>query len=426
MPDTVGPVLSSFDPSSRDYMLDPHAAVQRLYERAPAGFCESLNAYYVLRYEDVRHVLDDFETYKSGAYKGLPVPPRLRDRIPEEWERVGQVVQGGQVHNMDPPVHTVQRRALQRTFTIRRVESAKPEIEAIANELVDEIAGRGSCDLVQDFAMQFTVRVVGSMLGLPRELIPGFLAWIGDVFRVLAPIDLEPEDVTTPDDELVATFERLHSAYLLYSDLLEERRTNPGDDLASAMLTVTEDDGRPALSNDQVLAHMVGLTAAGTDTTAGLIANMVRLFTASPDQLELVLDEPSLWDNAVREGLRRAGTAIHVFRISTRDSEIAGVEIPSASTICLGLAAANADPAKFPDPLRFDIRRDNAAEHVALGHGRHFCLGAPLAPPEARIALETLYRRLPDLVADLDQEPEFVPSPVVRVPQSQRVDWNVV
>jgi cytochrome P450 len=420
---TAAPTVESFDPRSYEFMLDPQAAVQGLYDDAPVFFCEPLNAYYVLRYEEVKRVLDDFETYSSHAYKGMPVPPRLRDRIPEEWERVAQVIQGGQSINLDPPAHTGQRRAMQRTFTIKRVEQTKPEIERIADDLLDGLAGQGGCDLMQDYAMQLTLRVVTTMLALPQELVPGFLAWIGDVFQVLAPIDLKPEDVAVPDDQLTATFERLHSAYLTYAELLDERRANPGDDLASAMLALTDEDGSPSLTTDQVLAHMVGITAAGTDTTAALITNLVCYFTADPDQLRLVLDEPALWPNAVLEGLRRSGITTQLFRISTRESEIAGVTIPAGSNVCIGIASANADPAKFPDPLRFDVTRSNVAEHLQLGHGRHYCLGAPLAPPEAQIAVQALYRRLPGLKADLDQQLDFVPSPVVRVMLNQRVSW---
>ena len=188
--------------------------------------------------------------------------------------------------------------------------------------------------------------------------------------------------------------ERLYAAYLTYSAFVEKRRAHPGDDLASAMLALTDEDGRPALSTDQVLAHMVGITVAGTDSTANLIVNMVRLFTEYPDQLELVLDDPSLWENAVQEGLRRSALSVHMFRVSTQESEIAGVTIPARSNLCVSIASANADPDVFPDPLRFDVRRANAREHVAFGRGRHYCLGAALAPPEARIALESLYERV--------------------------------
>ena len=150
---------------------------------------------------------------------------------------------------------------------------------------------------------------------------------------------------------------------------------------------------------------------------------MVRHFSERPDQLELVLSEPALWDNAVQEGLRRFCIAHQFFRIAREESVIRGVTIPRGKKVALSIAAANADPSRFPDPLRFDVRRENAREHLGFGRGRHFCLGAPLAPPEARIALEALYRRLPGLKADLDHELQFVPSIIVRGITSQPVSW---
>ncbi|MBF6620411.1 MAG: cytochrome P450 [Patulibacter sp.] len=412
-----------YEPGSQEHLLDPLAAAAGSHADTPVFFSEAMNAYVVVGYDAARAALKDFASYSSRAFKGLPVREGLRDRIPAEWERVAQLVQGAQLNNTDPPTHTTQRRAIQRAFTRKQVEDAKPHIERIANELIDGFEADGSCDLMQDFASQLTVRVVGSMLALPEQMIPGFLAWIGDVFAVLAPIDLDAEDVTVPDDQLVATFERLHAAHLTYVELLEERRANPGDDLASAMLALTDDDGAPLMATEDVLAHMLGLTAAGTDTTAALITNMVRYFTADPEQLRLVLDDPGLWDNAIQEGLRRASVALHGMRIATETTVLAGCEIPQGSAVYVALGAANADPSVFRDPLRFDIRRENAKEHLGLGIGRHKCLGAPLVPPEVRLALEVLYQRLPGLKADLDQELRFAPSPVVRVAQSQRVSW---
>lgn len=422
---TVAPSIADFDPRSPAYYKDPQAAVQSLLQEAPVFYYEPLDAYYVLPYAEVRRVLSDSDTYSSHAYKGVPVRADLRDRIPEEWERAGQVIQGGQILNMDPPVHTPQRRAMQRTFTHRRVEAAKADIAAIADELIDGLIDRGGCDLMHDYAAQITLRTIGRLMDVPPDTLSGFHAWVIDVLGILAPIDLKPEDVTTPDDQLAAIYERVYSAYLTYSKFIEDRRANPGDDLCSAMVTLADEDGKPSLTDDQVLAHMVGITAAGTDTTANLIVNLVRYFTECPDQLEAVRDEPSLWDNAVLEGLRRAGISNQLFRISVKESEIAGVTVPARSNVAVLLPAANADPAKFPDPLCFDVRRENAAEHLSFGRGRHFCLGAPLAPPEARIAVEALYRRLPELRADLDQELEFVPSLAVRGIISQRVSWKV-
>jgi cytochrome P450 len=422
---TTVPSITDFDPRSPEYYRDPQAALQPLLRETPVFHHGLLNAYYVLPYDVVRTVLADGDTYGSHAYKSVPVRADLRQRIPAAWERAGQVIQGGQVLNMDPPAHTPQRRAMQRTFTHRRVREAQPDVEQIADALIDGFVADGACDLMGDYASQVTLGTVGRLLDIPPDLLAGFHSWVADVLGILAPLDLQPEDVTVPDDQLVAIYERVHSAYVTYAEFIERRRADPGTDLCSAMLALTDEHGEPALSDDEVLAHMVGITAAGTDTTSNLIVNMVRYFTEHPDQLQLVVDDPGLWDNAIAEGLRRASISNQLFRISRRESEVLGVTIPAGANVALSLPAANADPAKFPDPLRFDVRRDNAGEHLAFGRGRHFCLGAPLAPPEARIALQALYRRLPGLAADLDQELEFVPSLAVRGIVSQRVSWDV-
>lgn len=421
---TLAPSIADFDPRSPEYLRDPHVAMQGLLEEVSVFYHEPLDTYYVLRYDDARQVFTDHETFSNRAYRAMPVREELRDRIPHEYERAGQVIQGGQILNQDPPQHTQQRRAAQRTFTHKRVAAAKPRIEAIADDLIDGFADQGGCDLLQDYGVRLTLRVVGTLLDVPAAMLPELQAWINDIFGILAPIDLKPEEVTTPDEELVATYERVHAFYVTYSKFVAERRANPGDDLASAMLTITDESGCPALSDDDVLSHMVGITAAGTDTTANLIVNMVRFFTESPDQLALLREDPSLWPNAMAEGLRRAAISNQVFRIARRDTEIAGVGIPAGATVGIVIPAANADPRKFPDPLRFDLRRENAAEHLALGRGRHFCLGAPLAPPEAQLALQALYRRLPDLRADLEQELEFIPALSVRGIISQRATWS--
>ncbi len=420
----VAPVsITEFDPRSPEYLRDPAAAVQGLHAEAPVFFCEPVNAYLVLRYADVQQVLDDVETYSSHTYKAIPVRQDLRGRIPDEWQHAGQVVQGGQLNNMDPPQHTVARREIQRTFTIRRVDSVKPDMAAIANEIIDAIAAAGSCDLLHDFSAPMTLRVVGQLLHIPPDMLPQFVDYVADIIGLIGPIDLTPDEVTRPDEYLVSTYERVHAAYRTYSSFLEDRRANPGSDLTSAMLCIAGEDGGPALSTDEVLGHMLGLVAAGSDTTALLIGNMVRLLTENPEQLDLVLADPSLWTSAVWEGLRRSAVATQLWRICRRDVEIGGVRIPAGSMVAPCLPAANSDPEKFPDPLRFDIRRENAGKALHFGHGRHYCIGSPLAVPEAIVGLETLYERLPGLRADLGQELEFKPSMNMRVYDAQRVSW---
>ncbi|HET6509018.1 MAG TPA: cytochrome P450 [Baekduia sp.] len=419
----AAPTLDGFEPFSPEYLKDPPAALQDLMRETPVGFHPPLGAYVVMRYDDMRAVINDFETFSSNAYKALPIGADLRDRVPEEYERAAQVIIGTMALILDPPAHTVQRKAQQRTFTRPRIAAAADDIEAKANALIDAFVDEGSCDLLQDFAYQLTLSVVGDLIGLPRDQLPGFHAWIGDVFGLMAPIDAEPGQLTRPEEEVVAAYQRMHGAYTTYLEMVAERRRNPGDDVTSALLQLTDDAGAPLLSDEAVLSHMVGITVAGTDTTANLIASVVRQLTADPGLLAEVRADESLWTNLVEEGLRRTGIAIHLFRRTTRDTEVRGVPIPAGSMVCLPLSGANTDPDKFPDPLAFDIHRPNLSEHMAFGLGRHFCLGAPLARPEAAIALQTLYRRLPSLKADLDQELEFIPALTVRGVLHQRVTW---
>jgi len=305
------------------------------------------------------------------------------------------------------------------------MRNLEPTIAAIANDVIDGVVDRGSCDLIQDVAVRVTLRVAAALLGVPDEMLPGLHAWIDDVFAIQAPIERRAEDVTIADDQLVAIYQRLYAGYCFYSGFVEERLAHPRDDLATAMLTLTDENGKRALSNDQVLGTMLALTAAGTDTTANLIVNMVRYFSAAPEQLERVLNEPRLWDNAVFEGLRRSAIACQKYRISKAQSEICGLTIPARARVAVSVAAANHDPAKFTDPLRFDPARENAADHLGLGRGRHYCLGAPVVMPEARIAVQTLYQRLPGLKADLDHELTFMPALETRAIVSQPASWDV-
>jgi cytochrome P450 len=151
------------------------------------------------------------------------------------------------------------------------------------------------------------------------------------------------------------------------------------------------------MSTDRIIVHMLELTAAGHDTTANMIANLVQCFDAWPDQLAAVRADPALLENAIEEGLRLRAASPTMFRIATRAVELSGVTIPAGSVVCVNLGAANHDEARFAARDRFDVARANAGEHLAFGKGRHFCLGAPLARLEGRIVFETLLRRLPGL-----------------------------
>jgi cytochrome P450 len=227
-----------------------------------------------------------------------------------------------------------------------------------------------------------------------------------------------------PVEELEARYARVAEASEFFERFLDQRRAEPQEDLASAMVLATDEDGTPSMTNEQVLAHMLEITAAGSETTASLIGHMVRFFSEQPATLADVRSDPSLWEPAIEEGLRRTAIGTHMMRVTTRDVELGGVHIPAGSKVMPNLPAANADHDQFPDPLTFDIHRSNSDEHVAFGHGRHLCMGAPLARLESRVALQELYRRMPDLVAEPGQPLEYVVATSVRGLKHLRVSWT--
>jgi hypothetical protein len=205
--------------------------------------------------------------------------------------------------------------------------------------------------------------------------------------------------------------------------IADERRVNPGEDMVSTMMAATDENGEPALTSDQAVTHLTELIFAGTDTTANLMGALVRLFQSHPDQLELVRADPSLWPAAIEEGLRLRSAANGLFRITTRDVEVAGETIPAKSIVWLALASANHDPERFDEPETFDIRRQEVDDHIAFGKGRHFCMGAPLTRVEAPIGLRVLYERIPELRVEEDQVFEYDPVLVAVILKHLQVSW---
>lgn len=422
----VIPSWETYDPTSQEYWEDPIAYYLGVHAAHPVFLWESRETVVVIRYDDVVRVLQDFQTFSSLAMgtRVHPLGPGLRERVTPEQEAIVETIMRNQLAASDPPVHTRQRRLAQAVFTKPRISGTHPAIRAIVDDLIDGIAPEGSCDLMERFAYQLSLRVAGAMLGLRAEDLPRFRDWITDFFVLRATLNADPATLARASGELATAYDRVLDAHAYFAEWVAGRRAHPQGDLASAMAALREDDGTPSLSDEEVLAHMIGIVAAGTDTTANLIGNMVRFFTQWPELLIELEAEPSLWPAAVEEGLRRSAGAPQARRVTTAAVELGGVEIPAWTMVTAALAGANGDPSRFPDPLQFDLHRPNLDDHIAFGWGRHFCLGAALARPEAEIALRELYRRLPGLEADLDEPQEFVLNAGPRIRLHQTIRWG--
>ncbi|MCM9076923.1 MULTISPECIES: cytochrome P450 family protein [Streptomyces] len=314
----------------------------------------------------------------------------------------------------DPPRHTRLRRLVARAFTARRVESLRPRVQQITDELLDAMAARPDrrADLIAAFAAPLPMTVICELLGVPGLDRQRFRSWSGEIVAPLNGVGADPRAV----EEM--------TAYLL--ELVAAKAEDPGEDLLSALIRTRDEDGG-RLSPDELIGMAFLLLVAGHETTVNLIGNGVRALLAHPDQLAALRADPdALIDGAVEEMLRYDGPVQHAtYRFAATDLELGGVSIEAGSSVLVALAAADRDPARFahPGPDVFDIRRTGPG-HLAFGHGIHFCLGAPLARMEARIAVRALLDRFPDLAEAPDAgPPDWLPGSLMRGVTRLPLQW---
>ncbi|MFD8792256.1 cytochrome P450 family protein [Streptomyces vinaceus] len=372
------------------FLADPFPLYRQLREDGPVRrvvIAGALEAWLVTRYEDGLAALSD--TRLSSDVRDA-ADTRLLEQLPGT-ERESML---GNMLRSDPPDHTRLRRLVSKAFTARRVAEMRPRIQEVTDRLLDAVVADGRADLVADFALPLPVTVISELLGVPVDERHEFQRWTD---RMLM------RGAQPPDPAVVNEAWRHMRAYV--TELIGAKRAEPGEDLLSALITARDEEQR--LSEDELVAMVFLLLAAGYVTTVNLISGGIAMLLAHPDQLDLLRSDPALLPGAVEEFLRYDGpVSPGIARFAREDVEIAGVRIPRGATVLIGSAVADRDPDRFPDPDRLDITRaDNA--HLAFGHGIHYCLGAPLARLEGQIAIGTALRRLPGLA--LAVEPAQIP-----------------
>ena len=286
---------------------------------------------------------------------------------------------------VDPPDHTRLRRMATPAFTRRRVDRLEERIRAIVHDLLDDLAARdGVVDLVAGYAFPLPFTVICELLGIPEPDRVDLARW----FRIL----LAPN----PGPDAVAASEAI-VGYL--TALLDLKRTEPGEDLVTDLVVAARDG---ALSRREMLSTIFQLVVAGHDTTTSLIGNATVALLRHPSQRDALVADPGLASRVVEEAMRWDAPVPHsTFRFATEDIPIGDVVIPAYAQVIVSLAAANRDPARYLEPAAFDISRADGG-HLALGHGIHHCLGAPLARLEGRIALAALHTRFPTMRLAVD------------------------
>ena len=319
----------------------------------------------------------------------------------------------------DPPEHTAERLAISRVFKPSAIEAMGPDIGRLVERTIDGFVARGRGDLIGDFAMPIPLTVMCWMLGTPVADIERFRGWVLPM----------AEGVSSPDGRLEPAVAGAFRAFLDYFGRHVDARAaavTAGDDVPDDLLTrllTVERDGR-RLDRMQVLGFCQFLLVAGSATTTLLIGNVVHRLLEHPDQMALVRADRNLVPAAIEESLRFDSPVHGLFRTATCPATIDGVDIPEASKLLILFGSANRDPAAWPDPERFDVRRDLAAlkRNYAFGYGIHYCLGAPLARLEGTIALAAVLDRLPDLRRD--GEPEGVRAGVLHGFERFPIAWG--
>lgn len=375
----------------RAFIDDPYPAYAWLREHAPVHrtrLPNGVEAYLVTRYDDVKAVLADPRLSKNAA-ASFPGWKPGRTGIPGE-HRSGIAAH---LLNLDPPDHTRLRRLVAKAFTPRRIADFEPRIRRIADTLLDECAARaaagdGSVDLIRGYACPLPVAVILEMLGVPEEDQSIFHEW---AFGVV--------DRSGPRGGVGRSVKRIRG-YL--REIIHKKRLAPGDDLLTALVRAS--DHGEHLSEDEAAAMAFILLFAGFETTINLVGNGYFALLTHPEQRDRLLADPDLLPTAVEELLRYDGPVeFGTWRFTTEPITVGGVAIPAGEPVLAVLAAADRDPSRFPAPDELDLGRP-ATGHVALGHGIHFCIGAPLARLEGRIAFERLLARYP--AASLARPPE--------------------
>ncbi|WP_413805540.1 cytochrome P450 family protein [Streptomyces sp. OE57] len=381
---TDGPELVDTAPLIEDL----HPALAKLREAGPvhriAG-TDGRPAWLVTRYEDVRRLFADPRLALDkrhaapGNYSGFSLPPALDANL----------------LNMDPPDHTRVRRLVVKAFTPGRVEKMREPVRRVAEELLDAIEPDGRADLLAAYAGQLPIIVICDLLGVPQRDRRDFRAW--------------SDALITPDPARPrAAEEAVGSMLRFYTELIAKKRAEPADDLLSDLIRVRDDEtgdgdgGR--LSEDELTSLAFLILLAGYENTVHLIANAVLTLLDHPTVLQELREDPSGLAAAFDELARYEGpAALGIRRFPLEDIEIGGVTIPAGETVLLSVASAHRDPAQFKDPDEFNPHLGRSG-HLALGHGIHYCLGAPLARMEMETALAALLRRFPGLRLDVPRE----------------------
>lgn len=359
------------------YAHDPYPAYAWLRENDPVYWDAKNEIWGVSRHADLLAVEKNTDLYSSASGS--------RPKIEMSDSMI----------NMDDPDHQRQRMLVAREFTPRAVRKQEEKIKAVVTELIDRVAPRGWCDVVYDLAAPLPAYMIGERLGYPPEMWSRVMHWSeatmqgggGPAFHTV-------QGDRAIEDWMGVTYE-----------LVQKRKADPQDDLIS-MWCHKELDGEP-LSDEDIMHEVLLVLDGGAETTRTVIGATCLALMESPDQRQILIDEPEvIGDTAVEEFIRYVSPILNMRRTVTAAHELHGKTLNEGDQVLLMYASANRDPEAFDNPEVLDVRRD-ARHHLSFGFGTHFCLGASMARLQIKVMFEELTRRLPDMRLEPYYEPQY-------------------
>ena len=363
-----------------EVLANPYPLYNKLRTEDPVHWDRFLHTWVVTRYPDVLNVLHSFSADRT------PTPEQLTAMGLSGLNPIAKVMVK-QMLFMDAPAHTRLRGLASAAFTPAKVEVLRGHIQEIADDLLDRVQARGKMDVIEDFAAPMPAIVTAELLGVPTEDHGKLKTWSADFAEMLGNFQHNP-------DRIQRVLESTNNLTTYFQEAIDKQRQHPREGLIHSFMTAEIDGDR--LTDEEIVANCIVTMVGGQETTTNLIGNGLLTLLRNREQLERLRDTPVLIQSAVEELLRYESPSQHTGRIARQDVQIGGREIKKGQAVMAIMAAANRDPARFPDPDQLILdRKDN--KHLAFGWSNHFCFGAPLARMEGQIAFETLLRRLPHL-----------------------------